>query len=369
VRARISIFVAVVQSVLFLTHLVLYETWTFFWGPMDPSALIRLQAALAILSVTFVISSLLAFRYSYFLVRIFYTLSAIWLGFVNFFFLASCACWLFFVLQLLLGVHVQRRPVIVALFSLAFLTSIYGAINASWIRTKRITVKLPGLPESWRGRTVALFSDLHLGHVRNGGFVQRIVRMLTRLHPDAVFLTGDLFDGSAVNLDPLTQPWAEFSAPRGSYFVTGNHEQFSSPTKYLDAVKQSGFHVLNNEKIIVDGLQIVGVHYRDTVNAERFRSILKQAGLDRGVASILLVHTPDRIAVAEEEGISLLVCGHTHRGQFFPWTLAVRRIYGAYAYGLNRFRSLAVYTSCGAGTWGPPFRVGTTPEIVLIRFE
>jgi hypothetical protein len=196
-----------------------------------------------------------------------------------------------------------------------------------------------------------------------------MVRMLTRLHPDAVFLTGDLFDGSAVNLSRLTQPWAEFSAPLGSYFVTGNHEQFSSPTKYLEAVKQSGFHVLNNEKIIADGLQIVGVHYRDTVNVERIRSILKQAGLDRSVASILLVHTPDRMAVAEEEGFSLQLCGHTHRGQFFPWTLAVLRIYGAYAYGLNRFRSLTVYTSCGAGTWGPPFRVGTTPEIVLIRFE
>jgi predicted MPP superfamily phosphohydrolase len=369
VRARIPIFVAVVQAILILTHVVLYETWSFFWGAMDPSALFTLQVAMAILSVSFVAASLLAFRYSHFLVRIFYMLSAIWLGLVNFFFLASCACWVIFVLPLLLGVHLQRRPLAMALFGLALLTGIYGAVNASWIRTKRITVMLPNLPESWRGRTAALVSDLHLGHVRNGGFVRHIVRMLTRLRPDAVFLTGDLFDGTAVNLSHLTQPWAEFSAPLGSYFVTGNHEQFSSPTKYLEAVKQSGFRVLNNEKIIVDGLQVVGVHYRDTVNVERFCSILKQAALDRGVASILLVHTPDRMAVAEEEGFSLQVCGHTHRGQFFPWTLAVSRVYGAYAYGLNQFRSLTVYTSCGAGTWGPPFRVGTTPEIVLIRFE
>lgn len=368
-RARIPIFVAVVQSILILTHLVLYETWTFFWGAMDPSALFSLQVAMAILSVSFVAASLLAFRYSHFLVRIFYTLSAIWLGLVNFFFLAACTCWVVFIASLLLGAHLQRRPLVVALFGLALVIGICGAVNASWIRTKRITVKLPNLPESWRGRTAALLSDLHLGHVRNSGFVRRIVRMLTRLHPDAVFLTGDLFDGSAVNLDRLTQPWAGFSAPLGSYFVTGNHEQFSSPTKYLEAVKQSGFRILNNEKITVDGLQIVGVHYRETVNVERFRSILKQAALDRGVASILLVHTPDRMAVAEEEGISLQVCGHTHRGQFFPWTLAVLRIYGAFAYGLNRFRSLAVYTSCGAGTWGPPYRVGTTPEVVLIRFE
>ncbi|MGH9679487.1 MAG: metallophosphoesterase, partial [Candidatus Acidiferrales bacterium] len=68
-------------------------------------------------------------------------------------------------------------------------------------------------------------------------------------------------------------------------------------------------------------------------------------------------------------GISLQLSGHTHRGQFFPFTLVVSRVYGQYAYGLNRFKDLLVYTSCGAGTWGPPMRLGTTPEIVLIHFE
>ena len=88
-----------------------------------------------------------------------------------------------------------------------------------------------------------------------------------------------------------------------------------------------------------------------------------------GVASILLIHTPNRMPVAAEEGISLQLSGHTHRGQFFPFTMIVSRIYGRFAYGLNQFGNLWVYTSCGAGTWGPPMRLGTTPEIVLIRFE
>ena len=368
-RARITIFVAVVQSILILTHLFLYETWTFFWGTMDHSTLIRLQATLALLSVSFVAASLLAFRYSNFLVRIFYTLSAVWLGLVNFFFLAACACWVVYVVPPLLGARMERRPLAVVFFGLALLTGIYGAVNASWTRVKRITIKLPNLPEAWRGRTAALLSDLHLGHVRNGGFVRRILRLLTRLRPDAVFLTGDLFDGTAADFGRLAEPWAKFSLPLGSYFVTGNHEEFSSPTKYLEAVERSGIRVLNNEKIIVDGLQIVGVQYVDTVNAEKFRSILKQAALDHGVASILLVHTPDLLPIAEEAGLSLQLCGHTHRGQFFPFTLIVSRIYGQFAYGLRRLGNLTVYTSCGAGTWGPPFRVGSSPEIVLIRFE
>jgi predicted MPP superfamily phosphohydrolase len=137
----------------------------------------------------------------------------------------------------------------------------------------------------------------------------------------------------------------------------------------LDALKRFGVRILNNEKIIVDGLQIVGVHYRDAVPGPRFRSLLRQAALDRERASVLLVHEPRHLVIAEEEGISLQLSGHTHRGQFFPFTRIVDRIYKQYAYGLQRLGDLIVYTTCGTGTWGPPMRVGTNPEIVLIHFE
>src|SRR5712671_5946600 len=252
---------------------------------MDPSALFGLRVALALLSISFVAASLLGFRYFNFLLRIFYTLSALWLGLMCFLFLSACACWVVYVVPELFGVHVERRPLAVAFLCLALLTAIYGVVNASWTRVKRITVKLPGLPESWRGRTAALVSDWHLGHIRNRGFVQRILRMLTRVQPDALFITGDLYDGTAADLERLAEPWAKFSLPLGSYFVTGNHEEFSSPTKYLDAAKRCGIRVLTNEKIIMDGLQIVGVHYQDSVNPGKLRSVLAQAALDRSVAS------------------------------------------------------------------------------------
>ena len=60
--------------------------------------------------------------------------------------------------------------------------------------------------------------------------------------------------------------------------------------------------------------------------------------------------------------------GHTHGGQIFPFTWFTRRIFRAYTYGLQQFRDMLVYTTTGAGTWGPPMRVGTAPEIVLIEF-
>jgi predicted MPP superfamily phosphohydrolase len=369
VRARIPIFVSVIQSFLFLVHLAVYATWTYFWGALDYSHAVELRITLAILSVSFVAASLLAHQYFNPLIRAIYTIASVWLGLVSFFFLAACACWIVYGAPLLFGVHLEKRTIAALCFGLGLLAGISAIVNAAWTRVVRVTVKLPNLPAAWRGRTAAVVSDLHLGHVRNSGFLRRIVRKLSRLRPDVLFIPGDMYDGTAVDLERLAIPWAEFSAPLGTYFITGNHEEFTSPGKYLDAVRQSGIRVLENEKIVLDGLQIVGVDYRDSANVERFRSILHQMELDRNVASILLVHNPSHLPVAAEAGISLQLSGHTHRGQYFPFTAIVSRIYGKYAYGLNRFGELAVYTSCGAGTWGPPMRLGSNPEIVMIRFE
>jgi uncharacterized protein len=369
VRARLPIAVSIIQSFLVLVHIALYATWSFFWGMPDFSREVELRIALAILSVSFVTASLLAHQYFSFAVRAFYTIAAVWLGLVNFFFLAACACWIVYGAPLLFGTHLEKRALAAVFFGLGLLAGICALVNAAWTRVVRVIVKLPNLPDAWRGRTAAVVSDLHLGHVRNTGFLRRIVRKLSQLYPDVLLIPGDMYDGTAADLERLAKPWAEFSAPLGAYFITGNHEQFTSPSKYLDAVRQSGIRVLENEKIVLDGLQIVGVHHHDSTNAERFRSILRQAALDPNAASILLVHNPIRLPVAAEAGISLQLSGHTHRGQFFPFTAIVSRIYGKYAYGLNRFGDLQVYTSCGAGTWGPPMRLGSNPEIVMIRFE
>jgi hypothetical protein len=368
-RPPIAGFVVVVQAFLFAVHFALYATWSYFWDLADSSHAAPFQIAVAILSVSFVAASLLAHRYFNPLVRAIYTLASLWLGLVNFFFLAACASWIVYGAPLLFGVRLDKQAVAAVCFGLGLLAGICAVVNAAWTRVVRVTVKVPNLPSAWRGRTAALISDLHLGHVRNAGFLRRILRKISSLRPDVLFIAGDLFDGTDVDLAPLAKPWVDFSAPLGTYFITGNHEQFASPSKYLDAVRQSGIRVLDNEKIVLDGLQLVGVHYRDSAHEERFRSILRRLSLDRQAPSILLVHNPNRLPVAEEAGISLQLSGHTHRGQFFPWTRVVSRIYGPFAYGLHRFGDMQVYTSCGAGTWSPPMRLGSNPEIVLLQFE
>jgi hypothetical protein len=291
------------------------------------------------------------------------------MGFFNFFFIAACMCWVAFAGALLLRLRPEQPLIAGSMFGLAVLAGIYGIINARWIRVRRITVKLPNLPQSWRGRVAALVSDVHLGSVNGPEFTRRIAGRLRPLRPDVVFIAGDLYDGTKVEPYAAVAPWREFSPPLGSYFVTGNHEEFTDPAKYLQAVTASGIRVLNNEKVVVEGLQIVGVNDGALVNADGLRTILNSTDLDRDLASILLAHTPSRLPIAEQAGISLQLSGHTHQGQIFPFTWLTSRVFGQYTYGLNRFGRLLVYTSSGAGTWGPPMRVGTHPELVLIRFD
>ncbi|MGD0963807.1 MAG: metallophosphoesterase [Candidatus Acidiferrales bacterium] len=367
-RSRTA-FVVVVQSILLVAHLLVYETWMVFAAPVDPPGGPVLAIALGLLSVSFVIASLLAFRYYNLFVRAFYTLAAVWLGILNFCFFASLACWIAYAGTSLVGLHWERREIALGMFGLAVAAGLAGIANASWIRVKRIRVRLPDLPEVWRGRVAAFVSDMHLGPVRGYAFSKRIVALLNGFKPDVVFMTGDVYDGTAADVNLLAKPFADLSAPLGRYFVAGNHEEFSNRVKYLEALELSGVRVLEGEKVTVDGLQIVGVPYHDLTTPERFQSALRQADLKRDDPSILLAHAPNRLWEAEAAGVTLQLCGHTHGGQFFPWTAVVSRIYGKFAYGLQRLGAMTVYTTCGAGTWGPPVRLGTNPEVVLIHFE
>jgi len=364
-RRRIAIFVTTIQTIFFLGHWFVYKTWTAFSARPFSAAL---PIVLALLSVSFVAASFLGYRYTNGFVRVFYTLSAVWLGALNFFFLAACLCWPIYAVFSLAGVPQWRPLIVYVLYGAAALIAIAGVINARIIRVKKVDVRLPNLPESWQGRVAVQVSDLHLGHVNSAGFMRRIVRKLQALEPDIVFITGDLYDGSKVEAAAVVAPWKELATPFGVYFITGNHEEFTDPGKYLDAVNDTGIRVLHNEKVVVDGLQVVGVHYGSS-GASRLRPVLDRIGISRDRASILLSHEPHALPIAEEAGISLQLSGHTHGGQVFPITYFTRRIFKEFTYGLQRFGDMLVYTTTGAGTWGPPMRVGTRPEIVLIEFE
>ncbi len=363
---EIAVFGSIVSIILLSANALVCATWSYFF---DLPGWVAWQVVPGALAVIFIPATILRFRSTNPALRILYALSASWLGALNFAFFAAAACWMVEAVIWMTAWPLSRSSIAAILFGIALVATVYGLINAAWLRITRVTVKLPNLPEAWQGRTAALVTDLHLGPLSGPDFLRRVLARLCTLQPDAVFISGDMFDGPTLDLDELVAPWREFSAPKGVFYVTGNHDEFAERSLYLDPVRRVGIHVLNNEKISIDDLQIVGVHDSEAGNPSALRSILRQAQIDRQHSSILLAHRPINLNVAEEEGISLQLSGHTHHGQIWPWNLVVFRIYGRFAYGLSWLSKMLVYTSSGAGTWGPPLRVGTKSEIVLIQFE
>ncbi len=366
---RFFLFFSLVQSILFLGHWFLYRTLTSFFSVTDPAKLWALRIALALLSISLISSSFLSYRYSHLLVRTLYTVSVSWLGIFYLLFLASFLAWGLYGFSKLFCLPVDRKTLLLVLFGIAAMGSFYGFFNAGVIRINTVHLPLPNLPSAWEGRRVVWISDVHLGQVRNHRFAKRITGMIQNLKPDIVFLGGDLYDGGeAMDLHHMVQPLSQIAPPLGVYFITGNHEEFYDSTPYLHAIRHAGLKVLDNEKVEIDGLQIIGVGYGASKNQNRFRAMLEKMEIDQKKPSLLLKHAPYDLEIARDFRISAQISGHTHRGQVFLFRFITSAIYKGYDYGLKQFGDLVVYTSSGVGTWGPPMRIDTIPEIVVFHF-
>jgi len=268
---------------------------------------------------------------------------------------------------------VHNSAVAVPLLALA-VTAI-GFVNARRLaRVVRIDVPIAGLPQELDGYAIAQISDIHVGPTIKRAYLNAIVTKVNSLKPDAIAITGDLVDGSVQRLALHTEPLARLSAPDGAFFVTGNHEYYSGAEQWIAEVRRLGLRVLLNEHVIrrrgEASLMIAGV---TDFTAQHFNSAHKSdphlaaAGAPDDVAvRVLLAHQPRSAPAAADAGFDLQLSGHTHGGQFFPWNLFVP-LQQPFVAGLNRVRSLWVYTSRGTGYWGPPKRFGAPSEITLVR--
>ena len=360
------------QMLFCLAHWFLYLTWTHFWWPLSTGEDATLRVALLVLSSTFVFAAVLSFRYANRLVNFVYWIAAVWLGLLNFLIVAACLSWLIdFILVLTLSRSSLQtaRPLLIGFTSAAAIAaSLYGLVNARWIRHRRVTVRLPNLPEQWKGRKALVVSDLHLGNINRERFARRIASIARKLEPAVIFIPGDVFDGGRTDPGILAEPLFALDPPLGTYCVLGNHDEFGGALRCAQALQRGGFHVIEEERVEVDGLTVIGISYRQSTRPVHLRAFLEGLQLN-GSASVLLQHVPNRLTIIEEAGVSLQLSGHTHGGQVFPFSWVTHRAFGRYTYGLNKHGNLQVYTSSGAGTWGPPMRVGTHPEVVLLTFE
>jgi hypothetical protein len=362
---RTKIIIGVIFSILvilYLINFVVYKAVLLVFGISGSSFLV--MGILGLLGASIIAAIILGMRYYNSFVRTYYLFSMIWMGFLGYFFIASA-------LYILISAYAgsQLKFFGIALFCLAAIVGIYGLIHARKFIIKEIAIKLPGLPDIWRERKAVWISDLHLGQIYGKKSMEKVVQKIKNISPDIVFIGGDLFDGSALpEILGFIAPLQELSIPLGIYFVAGNHEEFGDNSKFLDAVKSANIRVLQDEKILIDGVQIIGVDYRNALNKNGFEKILSDFNIDKNTASILLKHEPRDVDVAEKAGVSLQISGHTHKAQQWPFGYLTQLVYERFAYGLNKFGNMQVYTSSGAGTWGPPMRVGTDCEIAVFTF-
>ena len=362
--AIISFFLLIVAGILYLGNIAVYETVAHMFRITDAEQLFWLGAGLGFSSASFIIATILGSWYYNRFTRIYYALSAVWMGVLAYLLLASA---FYAIIVAIDPVYAGVGPF---LFLIALLASAYGVIHARYTAVAHVTVSLPNLPPSWKGRRAVWISDLHLGQLHGLSFARAVVERITKLAPDIIFVGGDLYDGTgAPDLPELTAPMKKLAAPLGVYFITGNHEEFGNRELFLAAVASAGMHILMDEMILIDGLQLIGVDYHNASDVARFTKILSGLALDPKKPSVLLKHEPKDLDIAHAAGISLQVSGHTHNAQLWPLGYLAQLTYKGFAYGLKRFQTMWVYTSSGTGTWGPPMRVGTNSEIVQLTFE
>lgn len=329
-----------------------------------------LAMILFLLPLSFIASSFLAHWYDGLLTRVLYFCSSLWLGVGLTLLTAFALAWAAWgIARFLVG---STSPVWfgLAAVGLTLLYSAYGVMNAYHPRLVHCTVRIKKLPPAWQGKTLVQISDVHLGRILGAGFLARIVARVNAQNPSMVLITGDLFDGSDGNLEELVAPLNRLVAPQGIYFVTGNHETYLGVPRSIAALRTTPVKVLADERVVLDGLQVVGISYPERGHALNFAGkMARLSGFDPHMPSVLLYHSPTQVAAAKAAGINLQLSGHVHQGQLFPLQLVTRLMFGKYYHGLHTEGDYTIYTSSGAGLWGPTMRTGNHPEIVVIRLE
>jgi predicted MPP superfamily phosphohydrolase len=264
------------------------------------------------------------------------------------------------------NVDLERRNVLLV-GGLTLGTTVLGlAQTAAGPRLEEVEIPIRNLPDSFVGFRIAQISDLHVGPLIRKSYVQNVVNMVTECKPDLIALTGDFADGAVRHLRDDIMPLSELKAPYGKFFVTGNHEYYWEPKEWLDLHREMGARILNNEHVVIekggDKLVVAGVNDISQDSNPKAAA----AGAPIGVPKILLAHQPASYKEAYEAGFDLQLSGHTHAGQFFPWSLVVK-LAQKYYKGLNRHENMWVYVNRGTGYWGPPIRFGVPSEITLLK--
>jgi predicted MPP superfamily phosphohydrolase len=256
------------------------------------------------------------------------------------------------------------------------LLTAYGYVEATQDWTvENVKIKISKLTEDLKTIKIIQISDIHVGPTIKRDTIERLVKRVNDLKPDIIAITGDLVDGSVLQLRDDVAPLKELKSTLGTFFVTGNHEYYSGAISWIKELNSLGIKTLlneslvlkiNNSKILLSGVtdykagRIIPDH---ETNPEA--CLLNQPDCD---IKILLAHQPKSIFRASKLGFDLQLSGHTHGGQYFPGNILIY-LFQEYVAGLYKHENTWLYVNRGTGYWGPPIRTANRPEISSITFE
>lgn len=247
----------------------------------------------------------------------------------------------------------------------------YGVVEAHTPRIQRVRIPLRRLPSEFAGMRIALVTDLHVGPARGAGFTRKVVELVNAQKPELVLLGGDLVDGTVAKVGPDLEPLRDLRAPLGVFGVSGNHEFYAGDGgRWLDLWNTLGIRTLRNERVEIHRgggvIDLAGIH--DLTSPAPYEPNLGAAldGRDPERFVLLLAHQPRQALEASELGVDLQLSGHTHGGQLWPLGYLVPLQQPSVS-GLDRVGDTVLYTTRGAGAWGPPVRVGAPPEITVVE--
>ena len=318
-----------------------------------------------------------------FLYDIMIWVGSFWFAFMLYFFLAIVLIDLvrlinlqfLFLPQFVHHNYLQAKAITGAIvFVIVSLIVTAGFINTRTVQVKALELNLPKKNSDLKSLNAVLVSDIHLSPMDNEKFLSKIVDKINSLNPDVVFIAGDLFDDSAEiltkrNIGPAL---LKLKPKLGVYACTGNHEFINGIDSACAYIRNHDINLLRDQSVkIGNSFYIVS---RDDVAMRQFNGTKRKSlaevmnNVDGALPTILMDHTPFGLEEAEVNNIDLQLSGHTHHGQMFPANLITKMIYKQ-SWGYLKNSKTQYYVSCGAGTWGPPVRIGSRSEIVNLKIK
>jgi hypothetical protein len=270
--------------------------------------------------------------------------------------------------------NIARTKVVLAIgvSSLVVIALVAGYFNARNPRIKTLEIHIPKSADSLKMLSVAVASDIHLGTIVGNGRLKTIVDSINNLHADLVLFPGDIVDEdlAPVIKQNLGETLRTIKAKYGVFAITGNHEYIGGVEQAYKYLMDHGIKVLRDEVVTVNGsITLVGREDRSISQfaGKKRRALLElMANVDRRFPIIMMDHQPIRLNEAVDAGVDLQLSGHTHHGQLWPFGWITEAIYEV-SWGYKKKSQTQFYVSSGVGTWGPPVRLGNTPEIINLR--